>query len=129
MFRALSSDKLPQPRFRYSQCIQAGSYYQIAGLVALDPVTGRLEVGGPGAEARKILGNLVAALPDFSLKLGDMVIARIFTTRFDRFGDINAAWDEVFAPPAPAPARTSVGVDALPLGATVEMEFGFYKES
>jgi 2-iminobutanoate/2-iminopropanoate deaminase len=128
MLRALSSDKLPQPRFRYSQCIQAGPYYQIAGLIALDPVSGRLEAGGPGAEARKILANLAAALPDFGLNLGDMVVARIFTTRFDQFGDINAAWEEMFAPPVTAPARTSVGVGALPLGATVEMEFGFYKE-
>ncbi len=61
--------------------------------------------------------------------LADLMIARIFTTRMDAFAEINAAWEEVFTDGTTPPARTSVGVSALPLGAAVEIEFCFYRES
>jgi 2-iminobutanoate/2-iminopropanoate deaminase len=56
------------------------------------------------------------------------VQARIFTTRFEEFPAINAAWEQAFAGSTRPPARTSVGVAALPLGASVEIEFAFYAD-
>jgi 2-iminobutanoate/2-iminopropanoate deaminase len=129
MREALTSPTLPKPRFRYSHCVRIGNTYQVSGMIALDAATGTLATGGPGAETRKILANLVAALPDFGLSLDDMLVARIFTTRFDAFAEINAAWDELFSCDAPPPARMSAGVSALPLGATVEIEFSFQKDA
>jgi 2-iminobutanoate/2-iminopropanoate deaminase len=96
-------------------------------MVALDPATGQLVPGGPYAEAKQILQLLQLGLPDWGLSLEHLVMARIFTTRMDHFMEINKAWEEVFASVDP-PARTSIGVAALPLGATVEMEFTLYKE-
>jgi 2-iminobutanoate/2-iminopropanoate deaminase len=128
MARALLSSHLPRPRFLYSQCIRAGGHYHIAGMIALDATTGQLEAGGPGAEAAKILANLASALPDFGLALDEMVNARIFTTQFERFAEINAAWEAALADIKVPPARTSAGVTALPLGASVEIEFSFYKD-
>lgn len=128
MAEGLSSSSLPRPRFLYSQCVRAGRHYHVAGLIALDVATGQLEPGGPGAEAAKILANLKRALPDFGLALGDMVTARIYTTQFDRFAEINAAWEAALAGVAVPPARTSAGVTALPLGASVEIDFSFYKD-
>lgn len=128
MRATLTSPTLPQPRFRYSPCVRIGSTYQTAGMIALDPATGTLEPGGPGAETKRILENLLAALPDFGLSLNDLLIARIFTTRFDAFPEINAAWEAVFTDDMVPPARTSVGVAALPLDASVEIEFTFQKE-
>jgi 2-iminobutanoate/2-iminopropanoate deaminase len=97
-------------------------------MIALDPNTGELEPGGPGAEAERILSNLLAALPDFGLTLGELARARIFTTRWEEFPAINAAWEKALAGNPTPPTRTSVGVVALPLGASVEIEFAFYKE-
>jgi len=127
MREVLRSDKLPGPRFKYSPCIKAGPFYQFAGMIALDPVSGGLVDGGPRQETKKILDNLLDALPDFGLTLDHMFAARIFTTAFDRFPEINEAWSDVFQTVDP-PARTSVGVSALPLGASVEIEFTFYKD-
>ncbi len=115
------------PKFRYTPCVQAGPNYTVSGMIALDPLTGRLVEGGPYAETRHILALLAGALPEWGLALDDLVLARIFTTRMDAFGEINRAWDEVFATIEP-PARTSVGVAALPLGAAVECEFLLYRE-
>ena len=128
MIEALSSDNLPAPRFRYSPLIKAGPFYRTAGMVALDRVSGALQPGGVGPETEKILANLLRALPDFGLSLADLVSASIYTTRMDLFADVNRAWEAVFTADVRPPARTSVGVSALPLGATVEMEFLFYRE-
>ncbi|MES2072859.1 MAG: RidA family protein [Pseudomonadota bacterium] len=123
----MQSASIPAPRFRYSPCVKIGDYYQVSGMVALDPRSGALVSGGPGAETACILSNLQRALPDYGLSLEHLLIARIYTTRMDAFADINAAWEAVFTAGAVPPARTSVGVSALPLAASVEIEFSFVK--
>ncbi len=124
---ALQSSAIPAPRFRYSPCVKIGSFYQVSGMVALDPASGRLVAGGPGAETSRILANLKLTLPDYGLTLGHLLIARIFTTRFDAFPEINAAWEAVFDEKTIPPARTAIGVAALPLDASVEIEFSFVR--
>jgi 2-iminobutanoate/2-iminopropanoate deaminase len=127
MIEALSSPNLPAPRFRYSPLVKAGPFFKTAGMIALDKDSGKLEGGGPGSETAKILQNLVNAMPDFELGLADLLSATIYTTEFSEFPAINAAWEAVFTLDVQPPARTSIGVAALPLGATVEIEFMFYK--
>lgn len=128
MIRALASTRLPQPRFRYTPVVQAGPWILFSGMIALDAVTGLLEAGGPGPETAKILSNLSAALPELGLGVEDLASARIYTTRFGEFPAINAAWDAWLADVARPPTRTSVGVAALPLAASVEIEFSFYSD-
>ena len=125
---ALASPQLPRPRFRYSPVVKAGPWIVFSGMIALDAATGVLEPGGPGPEARKILQNLSAALKDFGLTPADLVQARIYTTRFEEFPAINAAWESWLEGSNRPPARTSLGVSALPLAASVEIEFMFYSE-
>lgn len=124
--QTLRSSAIAAPRFHYSPCVRIGDTWQVSGMVALDPVTGALTQGGPGDETARILANLQLALPDYGITLDDLLIARVFTTRMERFSDINGAWESFFIQAdAPPPARTSVGVSALPLGASVEIEFTF----
>lgn len=127
MRSVLRPKAIPGPKFNYSPCIKVGPIYQFAGLVGLNPETGSLVNGGPGAETAQILTNVLNALPELGLTLEHLYSARLFTTQFDRFDDINAAWNIVFKDIDP-PARTAVGVSALPIGASVEIEFAFYKE-
>lgn len=126
MRELLTSAALPAPKFRYTPCVKSGPFYTVSGMVALEPATAQLLDAGVGAQTSRILDNLKAALPDYGLTLEHMVSARIYTTDFSRFSEINSAWESFFADIAP-PARTSVGVSALPLGALVEIEFSFYK--
>jgi len=126
MIEALSSINLPKPRFLYTPLIKAGPFYKTAGMVALDKDTGELSCGAE-IETRKILNNLIGALPDFSLTLDDLISATIFTTKFEEFPAINKAWEDVFDNQQRPPTRTAVGVSALPLGASVEIEFMFYR--
>lgn len=128
MIESLTSKNLPAPRFRYSPLIKAGPFYKTAGMIALDKDSGELENGGVKAETVKILDNLIQAMPDFTLSLEDLVSATIYTTEFKEFPGINEAWESIFTDDIRPPARTAMGVSALPLGAKVEIEFMFYKD-
>ena len=128
MIESLSSKNLPAPRFRYSPLVKAGPFYKTAGMIALDKDSGQLEPGGAGAETAKILNNLLEALPDFGLTLDDLFSVTIYTTRFDQFPEINKAWEAVISADMRLPARTAIGVSALPINGSVEMEFWFYRQ-
>ncbi len=127
MIEALSSENLPAPIFRYSPLVKAGPFYKTAGMIAVDKTTGELEPGGAGPETARILKSLLAALPDFGLSLDDLYSVNLYTTQLDQLPQINEAWEAVFTENARLPARTAVGVAALPLNCAVEMEFMFYK--
>jgi 2-iminobutanoate/2-iminopropanoate deaminase len=126
MRELLTSKAIPAPKFRYTPCVKTGPFYTVSGMVALDLATGALISGGVTAQTRRILQNLQDAMPDYGVSFQHMVCARIYTTAFAQFNEINAVWEEFFDNVAP-PARTSVGVSALPLGALVEIEFAFYR--
>ena len=122
----LHSNSIPAPRFRYTPCVKTGPFYQLSGMIAITDQA-QLAPGGAYGETKYILANMQLALADYGLGLDNLTIARIFTTRFDQFAEINRAWEEVFNTVAP-PARTSIGVANLPLNAAVEIEFAAYKD-
>lgn len=120
----LASSTLPAPHFAYSPVVKAGGFIHVSGLVGLDPFSGGLVVGGMAAEVRQILQNLSGLCEELGVALEQLMLARIYCADFARFGVVNEVWEEFFRERTP-PARTSVGVAALPLGALVEMEFQF----
>lgn len=124
---ALSAKALPTPKFRYSQIVQAGPHYYCSGLLGLDE-QGQLVSGGPGAETACILGMLPGLLQELDMDWQNLVFARIFCADFGRFAEINEAWESVFTSAVRPPARSAVGVSALPLGASVEIELVLYRE-
>lgn len=129
MRKALISKNLPKPAFKYSHLTQVGPHYYMSGLLAQDRQTGALIGETPGEQAATILENVQVLMGEFALGFEHLAIARIFTTQMDKFAEINAAWEKIFNHiSVPPPARTSIGVAALPLGAKVEIEFTFYKE-
>jgi 2-iminobutanoate/2-iminopropanoate deaminase len=128
MREVITFKSTPTPKFRYSPCIRTGPFYEFAGMIGLNR-DGKLAEDGVAAETRQIMQNLLAAIGEINLKLSDMVVANIFTTRFDQFPAINQVWEEFFTADIPPPARTSIGVAALPLNASVEMSFRFYRDS
>jgi 2-iminobutanoate/2-iminopropanoate deaminase len=128
MVEALVSTKLIQPKFKYSQLVKAGPHIYLSGLIALDNDSGQLVDGGVGPETVRILENLQLLMDEFALGWQHLAFARVFTSDFARFGEFNEAWEALFNTlDTPPPARSSVGVNALPLGASIEIEFTFYK--
>ncbi len=130
MVESLLSKKLTAPKFKYSQLVKAGPHYYCSGLIALDNETGELISGGVGKETEVILANLQLLMEEFNLTWSHLAFARVFTSDFEHFSEFNTAWEQVFNNlEVSPPARSSVGVSTLPLNATIEIEFTFYKEN
>ena len=91
-----------------------------AGQAALDPATGTLVEGGIEAETERVLGNLTAVLDAAGCGWGDVVKTTIFLVDMADFATVNAIYGRFMSDPPPA--RSTVGVAALPKGARVEIE-------
>jgi len=117
---ALNSDKLSPPVGPFSPAIRSGGFIFFSGQVGQDPATGALVAGGIEAEARQLFRNLATLLEAAGKSFSDVVSAKVFLTRIEDFAAANAIYAEHFEPPYPA--RTTVAVAALPLGAKIEIE-------
>ena len=117
---AISSDALPPPVGPFSPAVRSGGFIFLSGQVGVDPATGQLVVGGVEAEARQIFRNLATLLDAAGKSFGDVVRAGVFLTDIGDFGAVNAVYADAFE--RPFPARTTVAVAALPLGARIEIE-------
>lgn len=117
----IRSDDAPDPVGPYSQAVRAGPWIFASGQIPLDPATGRLVDGEIEDQTRRVLENLSAVLVAGGASLGDVVRATVYVTDLSLFPRINAVYGEFFTN-EPAPARATVQVAALPLGAQVEID-------
>jgi 2-iminobutanoate/2-iminopropanoate deaminase len=86
----------------------------------VDPVTNALVAGDIGDQTRQCLANLFAVLDAAGLTPDDVVKCNVYLVDMADFPAMNEAYAAVWA--TPYPARTTIGVAALPLGARVEIE-------
>lgn len=103
----------------YSHAVESGGFVFLSGQTPLDPATGRLVDGDVGAQTRQCFSNLGAVLAAAGLGFDDVLECHVFLVEMADFAAMNAAYADHFR--APYPARTTVGVAALPLGARVEI--------
>lgn len=92
----------------------------LSGQTPIDPETGDLVNGDVGVQTDQVFENLRTVLAAASLTLADVVKVNVYLTSMDDFAAMNAAYERWFD--APHPARTTVAVAGLPLGASVEIE-------
>ena len=116
---AIRSDQLAPPVGPFSQAVSTGDLIFLSGQVGLD-ADGRLVAGGVDAEARQIFANLGAVLDAAGKSFGDVVRVGVFLADMADFAALNAIYAQHFD--QPYPARTTVAVAALPLGAAVEID-------
>jgi 2-iminobutanoate/2-iminopropanoate deaminase len=116
----IASSKLAPPAGPYSQAIEAGGFLYLSGQVGLDPATGKLVGGGVAAETERVFTNLAAVLKAAGKTFDDVVRVGVFLTKMDDFSMMNGLYAQRFS--APFPARTTVAVAALPLGACLEID-------
>lgn len=104
----------------YSQGVWAGELLYLSGQTPIDPATGSLIDGDVEAQAHRCFDNLFAILEDAGLSSDDVIKCNVYLTTMADFPAMNAAYRTRFA--EPYPARTTVAVAGLPLGARVEIE-------
>ena len=116
----ITSDRIARPVGPFSPAIRAGESVYLSGQVAQDPATGRIIDGNVTQQTEQILRNIEAILQAAELTLRDVVKVGVFLADMGDFQAMNAAYAKWFE--APYPARTTVAVAALPLGAQVEID-------
>jgi len=117
---ALHAPSAPAAIGPYSHGVWSGLELFLSGQTPIDPATGRLIDGDVGAQTHRVFDNLEGALRDAGLSLDDVVKCNVYLTDMANFAAMNAAYGTRFV--SPYPARTTVAVAGLPLGAQVEIE-------
>lgn len=115
----IRTDKAPAAVGPYSQAVRVASFVFTAGQIGIDPATGTL-VDGLVAQTRQVMTNLQAVLEAAGTGLEHVVKTTIYLTDMKEFRTVNAIYGEYFQ--ENPPARSTVEVAGLPLGALVEIE-------
>lgn len=114
----------PQPVAPFSHAVEADGFVFITGQMPTDPQAPEAPLPeGVEAQTRRVMANLAIILEGIGLGFEHVTMARIYLTAFERdYAALNALWPSFFVP-GKLPARTTVGVTALAVGALVEIDF------
>ena len=104
----------------YSPAIACGDLVFLSGQIPLDAATGKLVTGDVAAQARQSLNNLKGVLEAAGLGFAHVLKTTIFLTDMANFGAVNEVYRSFVS--EPYPARSTIAVAALPMGALVEIE-------
>ncbi|MBJ6116993.1 RidA family protein [Pontibacter sp. BT310] len=104
----------------YSHAVQTGDLLYLSGQTPIEATTGKLVEGDIAAQTKQCFINLFAVLEAAGLTPDAVVKVNVFLTDMADFGAMNDVYKTQFT--QPYPARTTIGVASLPLGAQVEIE-------
>jgi reactive intermediate/imine deaminase len=116
----IHTDSAPQAIGPYSQAVRVGQTVYLSGQIPLDPATAELVGGDITAQTRRVFENLAAVCAAAGGSLADIVRVGIYLTDLGDFAAVNAVMAEYCR--QPYPARSTIGVSALPRGARVEID-------
>jgi 2-iminobutanoate/2-iminopropanoate deaminase len=120
MKKVILTNDAPGPIGPYSQAIVSSDFVFCSGQVGIDPRTNELVKGSVGGETRQCLENLRAVLKKAGSSMDLAVRATVYLTDLNNFKEMNDVYREFF--PSAAPARATVEVSKLALGARVEID-------
>lgn len=103
----------------YSHAVEAAGLLFLSGQTPIEPATGRLHAGSIADQTNQCFDNLFAVLAQRGLGADKVISVQVFLTDMSDFAEMNAAYMKRFD--GPYPARTTIGVASLPLGARVEI--------
>jgi 2-iminobutanoate/2-iminopropanoate deaminase len=108
----------------YSQGVIADRLLFISGQLPLDPRTGGFVAGGIEEKTRCVLRNIKAIAEAAGADLTRVVKTTVFLTDLNHFSSVNKIYAETFK--GVFPARSTVEVSSLPMGAEIEVEAVVY---
>jgi 2-iminobutanoate/2-iminopropanoate deaminase len=104
----------------YSHAVVSNGLVFLSGQTPIDPSTGQLVESSIGDQTRRCLDNLAVVAAAAGARLADAVRVGIYVTDISTFKEVNEAYGAYFE--SDPPARSTIGVAALPLGAHVEID-------
>jgi 2-iminobutanoate/2-iminopropanoate deaminase len=114
---------MSKPLGPYTPVVRAGDWIIVSGQLGMQD--GALVSGGVAAQTAKAIENLSSQLASVGASLNDIAKTLCFLTDMDTFASFNEAYIAGFGDHRPA--RSAIGVAALPAGAAVEIEAWAYK--
>ena len=102
----------------FSPSVTKGSFVFTSGQVYLTP-EGYLLEGTIKEQTHQVMNNLEAVLQNAGVSFKDVVKTTIYLTDMALYGEVNDVYASYF--PEPYPARETVCVKELPLGAKIEI--------
>lgn len=113
----------PRPVAPFSHAVEADGWVFVTGQMPTDPSAPDAPLPeGIEAQTRRVVDNLKLVLEGIGLGLDHVTMVRIYLTQFERdYAALNALWPSFFEA-GKLPARTTVGVTALAVGALVEID-------
>ena len=117
---AITSPEIAPPVGPFSQAIEVGGFLYLSGQVGQDPATGKVVEGGIVPETERVFQGLAVVLKAAGRSFDHVARAGVYLTRISDFVAMNGVYAKYFT--EPFPARTTIAVAALPLGACVEID-------
>lgn len=118
--KPILSKQAPEPIGPYSQAILHQGLLFCSGQVGIDPTTGKLKADDVESQAQQMFENLSAVARAANTSLSNALKTTLFLKSMDDFAKVNRIYAEYFK--MPFPARSTIAVAGLPLGALCEIE-------
>ncbi len=119
LMKTIQTDNAPKAVGPYSQAIETEQFIYCSGQIGIDPKTGSL-VDGIENQTKQAISNISHVLSSAGTGLAHVVKTTIFLADMGDYKTVNEIYGSYFTDHKPA--RSTVQVAALPLGALVEIE-------
>ena len=113
------SHEIKKQNAPFSDAVQAGNLFFLAGQIGMDLTTRTLVEGGIEAETEKAIKNIEAVLAQHGMDLGNVVKCTVILSTMDDFANFNKIYTQYFTQ---KPARTTFAASGLARDAKVEIE-------
>ena len=120
MKKIITTSDAPAPVGPYNQAILTDGTLYMSGQIAMDVTTKKMIIGTIEQETEKVMQNIKAILNEVDFTFENVIKTTIFITDMQNFSKVNKSYGKFFNE-STAPARETVEVSALPLGANVEI--------
>jgi len=118
--KTVTAEGAPHAVGPYTHAVVSNGLVFCSGQVPIDPNTGKLVEGTIGEQTKQCMQNLSVVAAAAGAQLSDAVRMGIYVTDMGTFKDVNEAYGSYFE--TDPPARSTIAVSALPLGAQVEID-------
>ncbi|HON52845.1 MAG TPA: Rid family detoxifying hydrolase [Bacteroidales bacterium] len=119
MKKSVQSQYAPKPIGPYSQAVVSGNTLYISGQLPYNAESEFLITTDISLATKQVMDNIGAILHAADMDFTHVVKCSIYVTDISKFAEVNAVYFNYFE--SPFPARETIQVAALPMGAMIEI--------
>ncbi len=119
MKKIIQTNLAPAPIGPYNQAVLVDGVLYVSGQIAIEPISGNLEIGDIVVETDQVMKNLQAILAAAGMNFSNVVKTSIFLLDMNSFAKMNEVYGGYFK--GDFPARETVQVSCLPKNVSVEI--------